>query len=95
MKIVKKEIPAILYEEITYDQLGESDGKYSVGDKIKAIFKNGLGEESLGEIIGVITKILLVEHTRIHQLQINNGWWVHPKEWYGNDDVTILEKVKI
>jgi len=95
MKIIKKEIPAIFYEEITYDELGESDGKYSVGDKIKAIFKtNQLGEEGLGEITGIITKIFLIEN-KLHQIQINNGWWVQPKEWYGNDEVTILEKIKL
>lgn len=91
MQIVKKEIPAIFYEEITYDELGESDGKYSVGDKIKAVIK---GELIVREITGNITKILLIEHKHIHQMQINNSWWVHPKEWYGNDEITILEKYK-
>ena len=91
MQIVKKEIPAIFYEEITYNELGESDGKYSVGDKIKAVIKRGLGETM---ITGNITKIIVVEHKLVHQMQINNSWWVHPKEWYGNDEITILEKYK-
>ena len=90
MQIIKKEIPAIFYEEIIYDELGESDGKYSVGDKIKASIWRSGGLESIGNI----TKIILVEHKNIHQIQINNGWWVHPKEWYGNDEITILEKYK-
>jgi hypothetical protein len=88
MKIVKKEIPAVHYEEITYDEVGETDGKYSVGDKIKAVIIGGIGE-----IIGIITKIVVVEYKSIHQIQVNNSWWVHPIEWYGNDEVTILEKV--
>ena len=93
MQIIKKEIPAIFYEEIIYDELGESDGKYSVGDKIKAVFENGSGMVT-GMVTGNITKILFIEHKLVHQMQINNNWWVHPKEWYGNDKITILEKYK-
>lgn len=87
MKIVKKEIPAVHYEEITYDEIGETDGKYAIGDKIKAINIKGFTEVS-----GIITKIVVVDYKSIHQIQVNNGWWVHPIEWYGNDEVIILEK---
>jgi hypothetical protein len=86
MQITKKEIPAIFYEEIIYDELGESDGKYCIGDKIKVIFENG------AMITGNITKIIFIEFKFVHQIQINNGWWVHPKEWFGDDEITILEK---
>ena len=94
MQIIKKEIPAIFYEEIIYDELGESDGEYSIGDKIE------FAKWTSGYLVsnGKITKIVHSEHpyntclSKHHcQLDNDNERWVNLN---GNDKITILEKYK-
>jgi hypothetical protein len=88
MKVVKKEIPAQYYHQVIYNELGETDGKYSIGDFIKADC-NGMHIE--GELIEIFT----CPTTRQYQLKVKSGWCCHPKEWYGNDNVTIVKKWNI
>jgi hypothetical protein len=91
MQIIKKEIPAIFYEEIIYDELGESDGEYSIGDKIE------FAKWTSGYLVsnGKITKIVHSEHPynskHYCQLDNDNERWVNLN---GNDKITILEKYK-
>lgn len=75
------------------NKIGQGDGKYTVGDIVEANLFNGVGK-SWAILKGKVTEIYIDHEKGVYQLQINNGWWCHPSEMYGRDEVVIIEKHK-
>lgn len=83
MKTETKTIPAIDYVEITYNEPGETDGTYTVGDVVRTYWRNGGGTS--GEII----EIFISEHRNVYQVKVKNGWCTHPND---GDTIEIIKK---
>lgn len=71
-------------EKIIYEEIGEGEDSHKVGDYVDVELRGG------GRWLrGTIVKITHIPKRGIYQLHLNNGWCVHPDNWFSQGDKII------